>query len=58
MLLHGLDTRVFGLRIMLDILNVFPEMDFYMCTKLNKFDFVLKLNKENAGIAYIEKISN
>lgn len=38
--------------------NVFPEMDFYMCTELDKFDFVLKLNKDDSEIAYIEKISN
>ena len=28
-----------------------------MCTELDKFDFVLKLKKDETGIAYIEKIS-
>lgn len=37
--------------------DVFPEMDFYMCTELDEFDFVLKLKKDETGIAYIEKIS-
>lgn len=38
--------------------DVFPEMDFHMCTRLDKFDFVLKLQKDNNGIGYIEKITN
>lgn len=36
--------------------DVFPEMDFNMCTQLDKFDFVLKLNKTD-GIGYVEKIT-
>ena len=35
--------------------DVFPEKDFYMCTELDKFDFVLKLKKCQNGINYIEK---
>lgn len=36
--------------------DVFPEMDFYMCTELDKFKFVLKLKKDDSGIEYMEKI--
>lgn len=35
--------------------DVFPEADFYMCTQVDKFDFVMKL-KRNNGLDYIEKI--
>jgi 2-phosphosulfolactate phosphatase len=31
--------------------DVFPEKDFYMCTDINKFDFILKLEND----AYIKK---
>lgn len=34
--------------------KVFPTEDFYLCTELNKFDFVLKLN-QNASLPYMEK---
>ena len=37
--------------------DVFPEKDFYLCTELNKFEFVLKVNKDNNGMAYVEKIN-
>lgn len=37
--------------------DVFPKMDFYMCTELDKFDFVLKLRKYDDGMNYIEKYS-
>ncbi len=36
--------------------EVFPEKDFYMCTELDKFDFVMRLNK-SGSIAHMEKIS-
>ena len=35
--------------------EVFPEKDFYMCTIVDKFDFVLKLTSNN-GLAYMSKI--
>ena len=35
--------------------NVFPKEDFYMCTDLDKFDFVLKLEKGKDGLNYIIK---
>lgn len=34
----------------------FPERDFYLCTEINKFDFVLKVKKDEKGTFYIEKI--
>ena len=36
--------------------DVFPKQDFYMCTMLNKFDFVLRLKKESDGFDYMEKV--
>lgn len=35
--------------------EVFPEKDFYMCTIVDKFDFVLKLECEN-GIQFMTKV--
>lgn len=37
--------------------EVFPEKDFYLSTEINKFDFVLKLEKNCNGLDYIKKIS-
>lgn len=37
--------------------DVFPEPDFYMCTEVDKFNFVLRLKRNDAGIDYMEKIS-
>lgn len=34
--------------------DVFPEEDFYMCTKVDKFDFALRFNKD---LGFMEKIS-
>lgn len=34
----------------------FPEKDFYLCTDVNKFNFVLKVNKDENENLYIEKI--
>ena len=34
----------------------FPEKVFYMCTELDKSDFVLRLNKDDGGMGYIEKL--
>ena len=35
--------------------DVFPEKDFYMCTQVDKFDFVMRLSK-NADLEYMEKL--
>lgn len=35
--------------------NDFPEKDFYLCTDVNKFDFVLKVEKDENGNLYIKK---
>ena len=34
----------------------FPKRDFYLCTELNKFNFVLKANRDSDGMINIEKI--
>ena len=34
----------------------FPERDFYLCTEINKFDFILKVEKDEEGRRYIKKI--
>jgi len=37
--------------------EIFPEKDFYLSTQVNKYNFVLKLEKDDAlGIEYIKKI--
>jgi len=35
--------------------EVFPEDDFYLCTDVDKFDFVLKLEKSTDGLHYMRK---
>ena len=37
--------------------DVFPKRDFYLCTEIDKFNFVLKVNKDDNGVNYIEKIN-
>ena len=37
--------------------DVFPEKDFYMCTEVDKFNFVLRLKRNVNGIDYMEKIT-
>ena len=32
---------------------VFPEEDFWMCTDVDRFDFVLKLQRPDAGLPYM-----
>ena len=34
----------------------FPKEDFYLCVEINKFDFVLRVNKDINEMFYIEKI--
>lgn len=36
--------------------NIFPERDFYLSTELNKFNFALKVEKDNEGLNYVRKI--
>ncbi len=36
--------------------DVFPEADFYLSTEVDKFNFVLKVEKDNEGMNYIKKI--
>ena len=35
--------------------SVFPQRDFYLCTRPNIFNFVLRLVKNGKGLDYIEK---
>lgn len=35
--------------------DVFPQADFSMCTQLDKFDFILKLKKNEQGLSYMIK---
>lgn len=37
--------------------NIFPERDFYLSTEVNKFNFVLKVEKDKYGINYIKRIN-
>lgn len=36
--------------------DVFPEADFYLSTEVDKFNFVLKVEKDNKGMNCIKKI--
>ena len=36
--------------------DVFPERDFYMCTDLDKFSFVMRITDGDDGIRYKEKV--
>lgn len=36
--------------------DVFPEEDFYLCTEVDKFKFVLKVEKDGNGLNYIRRI--
>ena len=36
--------------------DVFPEKDFYMCTELDKFSFVMRIAEGENGIRYMERI--
>ena len=35
--------------------NIFPEADFYMCVKYNKFPFVIKIKKDEMGYVAIKE---
>ena len=36
--------------------EIFPKRDFYLSTELNKFNFVLKVEKDDDGLNYVRKI--
>jgi len=36
--------------------DVFPEPDFHMCVELDKFDFIMKLRRDENGLGYMEKV--
>lgn len=36
--------------------DIFPERDFYLSTELNKFNFVLKIEKDDEGLNHVKKI--
>ena len=36
--------------------DVFPEDDFHMCTQLNRFDFIVRLEKGEDGRDYMKKV--
>lgn len=36
--------------------DIFPERDFYLATELNKFNFVLKIEKDDEGLNHVKKI--
>lgn len=36
--------------------HIFPERDFYLAIELNKFNFVLRVEKDSEGMNYIKKI--
>jgi len=36
--------------------EVYPKEDFYLCTEINKFKFILKVYKDMDGMLYVRKI--
>ena len=36
--------------------DVFPREDFFMCTEVDKFPFVMRLTEGDDGIKYMERI--
>ena len=36
--------------------DVFPEKDFYMCTELDRFPFVMRITEGEDGLNYMEKV--
>jgi 2-phosphosulfolactate phosphatase len=36
--------------------HIFPKEDFFCCTDVDKFNFVLKLQKDDQGLNYMKKI--
>lgn len=37
--------------------DVFPEKDFHMCVEVDKFDFIVKLEKCENGLSYMKKVN-
>lgn len=35
--------------------DIYPEKDFAVCTELDKFDFIMKLEKDVNGLSYMKK---
>ena len=40
-----------------ELQEIYPKEDFYLCTDIDKYDFVLKVKKDEKGYFYMEKIS-
>ena len=36
--------------------EIYPKKDFYLCTDIDKYDFVLKAKKDEEGYYYMKKI--
>lgn len=39
-----------------ELSQIFPKGDFYFCTECDKFNFVLKVNRAENGLNFVEKI--
>ena len=39
-----------------ELQEIYPKEDFYLCTDIDKYDFVLKAEKDEKGYFYMEKI--
>lgn len=39
-----------------ELQEIYPKEDFYLCTDIDKYDFVLKAKKDEKGYFYMEKI--
>ena len=35
--------------------EIYPKEDFYLCTDIDKYDFILKAKKDKKGYYYMEK---
>lgn len=59
----NLDTEIENLKLIAgkrffnpELQDIFPERDFYLSTEVNKFNFVLKVEKDTDGMNCIRKI--
>lgn len=39
-----------------ELQEIYPKKDFYLCTDIDKYDFILKAKKDKKGYYYMEKI--
>ena len=39
-----------------ELKDVFPREDYFLCTDVDRFNFVLKVHKDDNGLFYVEKI--